>query len=232
MKLATLFEYIFPKIERRNVSKLPKQYHHGSDTSAPDYEADYEPGVMKKGGEHLGTGHFSSVYTNPKRSPHDARKVSRPRDFRQIDGFYHYMVELEKWPDNGNPYFPRFSAIKIYHGPEDMTVYSAQMEKLFPAKSGMTERIALFRRIFGDEKAESYAKRHSLFEVIEAAINEYGNLSDSIVDKDLLSAAAFIRRVSEKHSAGVDIHSDNLMFRRGRYGLQVVISDPLSFSRS
>ncbi len=232
MKLAALFEYTFPKIERRNVSKLPKQYHHGSSSSVDDYDPEFEPQVMKRGGEHLGTGHFSSVYSDPKRTPHDARKVSRPRDLHEIDGFYHYMVELEKWPDNGNPYFPRFRAIKIYHGPDDLTVYSAQMEKLIPAKSGASEREVIFRRIFGDEEGKGFAKRHSLFEVVEAAIQKYGNLADKIIDKDLLSAANFIQRVSEKHSAGVDIHSDNLMFRRTPYGLQLVITDPLSFSRS
>ena len=230
MKLAALFEYTFPKIERRNVSKLPKQYHHGSDESPQDYDPEYEPGVMKKGAKHLGTGHFSSVYTDPKKIPHDVRKVSRARGFREIDGFYHYMVELSEWPDNGNPYFPRFRAIKIYHGPEGQVVYSAQMEKLLPAKSGKSEREALFRKIFGDENAESYARRHTLTDVLEAVINGYGNLKDKVIDKDLIAAAAFINRVSTKHNAGVDVHAENIMFRRSRYGLQLVITDPLSFS--
>ena len=178
MKLAALFEYTFPKIEVRNVSKLPRQYHHGDEGAPADYDPEYEPGIMKKGAKHLGTGHFSSVYTDPKKIPHDVRKVSRPRDFKEIDGFYHYMIELAKHPDNGNPYFPRFRAIKIYHGPEGQTVYSAQMEKLLPAKSGVSERQALFRRIFGEENGEAHAQRNTT--------GSAGSSSTFIADKPLL----------------------------------------------
>jgi len=160
MKVSQLLEYQFPKIQKVNVrkDKQPTAYR-GFHSGAPI------PKHMEKDKdtEHLGSGTFSAAYHNPKKSPHDVRKVSKQMDRHEIDGFFFYMQGLEDNPDNTNPYFPRFREIKIYTDEhknrenhifaderKDTLTYSVKMEKLYPLRElSREEENAMLSRIVG-----------------------------------------------------------------------------------
>lgn len=231
MKLQPLLEYQFPEVKVKHVSKLPKAYNHGDD-AAYDYDGSGMPKLMRdKNVKHLGTGHFSSAYVNRQR-PHDVRKVSRPNELFEIDGFYFYIMALSKHPDNGNPYFPRFSAITIYKHEEEI-VYSVQMERLESGGISRSKEIPMWERILGQD----YEKKVHLLRAFPRVRDAIGGLingqitSGEVIDKDLVDATEFIRDVSTREGLGIDIHTENVLMRRTPYGLQPVISDPLSFQR-
>ena len=121
MRLQQLFEYQFPQIKHKTVTRLPAAYHHGSrGGSLTGFRKGYVPSPLRrKNADHLGTGEFASVYSN-RDLPYDVRKVSRKstpaseHEDDRPDGFYYYMMELANNPDNSNPYFPRFRDITVY----------------------------------------------------------------------------------------------------------------------
>ena len=237
MKLQQLFEYEFPKITHRKVTKLPDNVYNRGEGTAHNYDPGFVPKVLKRsaGVEHLGTGHFASAYSHKDR-PQDVRKVSRQaqaygKGGAGVDGFYHYMKELSNHEDNSNPYFPKFRGITIYEDPDGGIVYSAQMERLFPMrKLRRREKVAVLEKMLGDREEAGVSEFTSISSVIREVIQGY-DIKNHVVDEELIKAAEFINHVAKKHKIGNDIHDDNIMIRRSPYGSQVVITDPLSFQQ-
>ena len=235
MKLIDLYEYQFPKIQTVNTSKPPVAHHDDSDRKRHVSK--------RKDVKHLGSGSFASTYSNPKKTPHEVRKVSQSAVSEEIDGFYFYMLELAKHPDNTNPYFPRFNAIKIYKTPEkkadgvrwgeaEKITYSAQMEKLYNMPDlSPDESNAIMFKILGVNTDESNPSKDSSWLKIVNNISDLITHNDNshIKDKELLNAAKFIQSVQRKHNLKFDVHWNNVMFRRTSYGPQIVITDPLSY---
>ena len=244
MRYAELIEYAFPKIQQVDV----KSHRHPARGTGRDPDTEY-----------VGGGSFADAFANPKRTPHDIRKLSnRPRDAHDIDGFFYYIKALEQNPDNTNPYFPRFRQIKIYINRDDAQwsdgetdprrdeiTYSAQMERLEDLRLiSKKERKAIYRRIFGDnfKKAMKSLKRvpdhpygEPMLTVIQQAVKHAGSragLNGYMVDEDFIRATTFIKKIADKYSIGLDLHDENIMFRRGPTGLHLVLTDPLSFVHS
>lgn len=239
MRLQQLFEYQFPTIKRRKVSKVPDQYHRGDIAAGNKYHRDHVPNVMKrdKDVEHLGTRTFSSAYVHKDR-PQDVRKVSRRVEAEDIDGYFYYVKELETNPDNDNPYFPRFRDITFYEDTEGGIVYSTSVERLFHLKSlDQLEMQAIATRIFGDNLEDipkindDRLDNMDIAMFVQTAIDEI-RYHRYIVDEEFKRATKFIKKVADKYSLDVDAHYENIMFRRTPAGAQLVISDPLSFSRA
>jgi hypothetical protein len=85
VRYAELLEYAFPKIQQVDV----KSHRHPARGTGRDPDTEY-----------VGGGSFADAFANPKRTPHDIRKLSnRPRDAHDIDGFFYYIKALEKNPD-------------------------------------------------------------------------------------------------------------------------------------
>ena len=245
MRYAELLEYSFPKIHTVNV----KSQRHPGRGLGRTADAEY-----------VGGGSFADAYSNPKRTPHDIRKLSnQPRNAHDLDGFFYYIKALEKNPDNDNPYFPRFRQIKVYIDRDefdgwstgetdprrDEITYSTQMERLEDMRTlTKRENEAIKRRIFGDnyddaQRSLDTVDHHSfgqeLLTVIDQAINHAGSragLNGYIVDEDFVRATAFIKKIANKYSIGLDLHDENIMFRRGPTGVHLVLTDPLSFVHS
>lgn len=247
MRYAELLEYTFPEIRKVEVKS---DRHPGS---AIDRDKDTE---------YVGGGSFADAYANPKRTPHDIRKLSnRPRDAHDIDGFFYYIKALEQNPDNTNPYFPRFRQIKVYINRDEATwsdgktdprrdeiTYSVQMERLEDMRQlSNKEKKAIYRRIFGDnfkdamrsldtvERYGSHPWNEPMLTVIQQAIKHAGSragLNGYMVDEDFIRATTFIKKIADKYSIGLDLHDENIMVRRGPTGLHLVLTDPLSFVHS
>jgi len=237
MRYIELLEYSFPEIQHVAV------------------KSDKHPGRAASRGdsEYVGGGSYGDAWGNPSRTPQDIRKLSnKPRHRDAVDGFYFYMLELEKHSDNANPYFPRIRAAKIYTEPHkksgkenknDKITYSVQMERLPNVLGGINskEEESVMLRLFGENTETvndllgqmSHPYGQKLLTVIQTAIKSPTNTMNTVlIDNEFKRAAEFIRQVSEKYNLGYDLHDDNIMLRRGPTGIHLVITDPLSVQRA
>lgn len=243
MKIETLLnEYTFPEIKHVTVDR---KRHPGQREVWDERLERNVSKIQKKGGaEKLGRGSYAVAYANPKRTPHDVRKVSEPQWEENVDGFYFYMQALKDHHDNGNPYFPRIREMKVYTDPEkEKLTYSVQMERLddmrnLKFKTGFN---SILRRLYGDNMDEAkkfldgmsnHPYGEPLLSVITAAVKEEMNpLYKLIVDKNFLRATKFIKETSEQKDLSLDLHDENIMVRHSPYGPQLVFTDPLSWQK-
>jgi len=251
MKIQHLLEYKFPNIQTVNVAKARHPGQRGDQLVNRSRDMNHVP----RGAKHMGAGEFSTVYKNEIGAPHDVRKISKPKRGHAIDGFYFYIKALEAHNDNTNPYFPRFRNIKIYvdntnskeggSTKNDIITYSASMEHLYPIYDlSNTELNSILARMFGtnvDLNSNTFkfnmggrqAFDHPLVNIINGAIDHRdADIIAKVVDKDFLRAASFIAQVADENSVGIDLHGDNIMYRKTPYGSQLVISDPMSFQNT
>ena len=257
MRYRELVEYSFPTIQHVEV---PRQRHPGRSIR------------RGRAGNYVGDGSFAQATANPN-NPHDIRKTSKdPQKRKAIDGFYFYLLELENYTDNTNPYFPRIRQAKIYtdrdeDSSKDRITYSVQMERL-ESLMGINDRDreSSLAKVFGS----NYTRAREIMDSIEENYDGWQNspwiydepfltiikiivggnnmleamsrahadketiseLIDLVADEQLLRALVFIEEVSKKYTLGMDLHDENIMFRRGPTGVQLVITDPLSYQRS
>lgn len=232
MKLINLFEYTFPKIKYRNTPNHPTAFDRVGNKTANRLR-------NSKDIEHLGTGSFASTYTNPNRTPHDVRKASKQMERQHIDGFYFYIRALENNPDNTNPYFPRFREITIYtdkfivanqeDSQQDKITYSVQMERLYRLIDiSESEYNAILYRILGPDISDNTSIE--LNDMVRRVIVS-GRKHYNIIDEDFYRATKFISKVAENSNVWLDVHNENIMFRRTSYGPQLVITDPLGYRK-
>jgi hypothetical protein len=192
----------------------------------------------------VGTGTYSSVSAK-KNDPFLVRKTSDtfqgPQyDAKEQDGYWTYIEGIVKNPElKDNPFFPRVYNIKTIKDPRGKAIYRADIEKLEPLTSlDKSLVIRYFASILNKEKTKEYLEKHRVRSqdgiiaecvyLIDKSASE-GNY-DFINNAQLAEALQYIHSLSNKF--GVDIHSENIMFRRGSYGLQLVITDPLSHSET
>lgn len=173
---------------------------------------------------------------------------SEPTENKDYDeGFRYYAEEI--LADNtaaSNPYFPRVRAYAV-----DNQEHQYIIETLIPAdqifywvdpikdKDDFTHQIhnidVLGNRMFSDWKERTSHRTEEtqavdLLDLIVIALDamSYGRYVASN-DKKLVEAMSLIQRVLRRNPRLTgDIHQGNVMFRRTRYGLQLVITDPFS----
>ena len=239
MRYAELLEYAFPKIHTIDV----KSDKHPGRATGRDKDTEY-----------VGGGSFADTFANPKRTPHDVRKLSNMPRSRELDGFFYYIKALENHNDNTNPYFPRFRGIKIYIERDDFTgwasgeadprrdeiTYSAQMERLEDMRKLSDEEVqSIMQRLFGENTDAvnevlgrmDHPYGQKLLTVIKQAVKHAesrAGLNGMFVDEEFVRATAFVGKIAEKYSIGLDLHDENIMVRRGPTGVHLVITDPLS----
>ena len=245
MKIKHLLEYQFPTIQNVNVKSA--RHPGGDNLKRHVFRSD--------DAETAGGGMYSNAYHNPQKTPHDVRKISKGHNRREVDGFYFYMLALEKHSDNTNPYFPRFRGIKIYTdkhenseggiSTEDYITYSVQMEKLTHLRDlSNSEKRSILFRLFGDRQhrdpaAEQFINKqlsgstpygYKILGIIRNSVSGWkGNeLLKLIVDEDFKNAIKFLQKVHKDYEIGYDLHDNNVMIRRTPYGPQIVFLDPFS----
>jgi hypothetical protein len=169
------------------------------------------------------------------------------------DGFYVYLNKIkDKMAEN--PFFPRVYELRKHHQ-QDAESYSrinSKIEKLFPLKDlSIPLQDAMVKSLLDMPKLLEEVDKHKsgkmFYEYVKRYEKHYGQYysenmiyfliylriidglhispSKVIKNKELEDALNLI--LSSKRS--VDLHDDNVMFRRTPYGPQLVLSDPLSF---
>jgi uncharacterized ubiquitin-like protein YukD len=189
---------------------------------------DYNPLQM---GDHIGTGTYYTSYENPD-DPHTIHKFSRQPTISH-DGFKIYADYIIKYNlASKNPYFPRIYKHRTNIEPPSDLSYEFEIEKLLLYYD---IRIKEFRPIlellFNDSEVEEIMNIHSNEGItIKIARKIRLMITQNIKSKSkLLNQAFFIiqKIIRDNSDIYIDIHEDNIMFRRTNSGIQLVINDPL-----
>lgn len=190
-------------------------------------------------------GYFSKV--EPKKNdPFMVRKTNFDpvKDLEQRDGYFHYINELKKSKlAEQNPYFPRVYDVKVYKDSQGKARYKADIEKLIHASELSSEELMhVGKKMFNDfdrgltrmsgdtdnsiVQALSVGKEKILHTINMLLDDSFYSLS-YIKDPTLEEAVAFLKKLHKQNpKIEFDLKSDNFMFRRGRNGPQLVITDP------
>lgn len=173
---------------------------------------------------HIGTGAYARVTQDD--DPHMVNRVSRGDRETRLDAYWvyaKYIMKHELWK---NPFFPRFYAMNTKVYASDEKIKSAKMEKLESLQGASEdEGIFLYRKLFGEEVfAFNREKFSDRIEREAETLQLVGNSKN--YNKQYLQALKIINQIAKKEKFHIDIWHEDLMFRRGPYGIQLVITDP------
>lgn len=187
----------------------------------------------------INSGAFSKV--EPKKNdPFLVRKTSMPVDNENPetdDGYWSYIQNIISHPElKNNPFLPRVYNIKKITDPNGKVVMRADIEKLTPFTDIDPEILISYLGTLVDAEVwDRYIERNKIeplrneiplnyfLSTINIAMHS-GNY-DTISNTYLIEALKFINDMSDLFRT--DIKHDNMMFRRGNHGIQLVITDPL-----
>jgi hypothetical protein len=166
------------------------------------------------------------------------------KDLEKNDGYFYYINEIKnskQAPEN--PYFPRVYEVRVYKDSQGRAKFKAQIETLIRGDEVSEEELkALGERIFEDfdkalernasnkaifRKHETHTTKQKYLHTISMLLNDSMYHQGYIKDPHLKAAAKFIDDLQRKNKhIDLDIHDQNFLFRRGKYGIQLVITDP------
>jgi hypothetical protein len=188
----------------------------------------------------MGKGFFSVA--RPDRDPHMIKKYKYRMGAKDpYDAYINYIID-----DNltSNPCFPRIYNIKKITDSDGNVTHKYTVEKLISGEEVSNEELeSVMDRIFTEEvKADiiEYASTDSRGKVRENPEFHDGiasrlngclrgfQLNGTIIDENMTKAIIAIRKMVRDGVGMVDLHSDNLMYRRTKYGVQPVLSDPIA----
>lgn len=173
--------------------------------------------LLDKGYEEIGSGFFSTVYGHPKKNT--VLKV-----FYQDKGYMNFCKAIINMK---NPYFPEIKSIKQYKLSEDdgmfvETWFVVELEKLIPFKwesKIQTKVISKHKIHLGSRNLKK--NEFGNFEHFVRAVNV-----KKLKNKKLARAINVMRKAKDYHS--LDLHEDNIMFRKEKTGYQLVFTDPIA----
>lgn len=202
----------------------------GDDINPHQYDSDNQDirdvvRDQKKVNDPIESGRMAHV-TSVRDSEHEVLK-----HMDHHDRAYEAYAKLAMKMSASNPYFPRirssqsgefFLMEKLIH------MYEAQEEEMIAVGKKM------FNNFMDDLESKMMTSSEQLAAHVEYLFDKaLGSLmrqgNDSIVkDPLLLEAIHLIQQLMYKNDFNNDVTFTNLMFRRTRYGLQLVITDPIS----
>lgn len=185
----------------------------------------------------LGQGLYSTV-KNDRTDPHMVRKHHHaPLDDHWNDGFIdfiNYLIDNNLSSVN----LPRIYDVTEIKDRDGKKIYKYKVEKLIPSDDiSLDELLALVNRTVKGElnydkhTSKEFLKSEILYQLgslFEKAV-ESGDYS-RIADEEMVNTLQIIANFKKNSATPPDIdiaNPSNIMFRRGRYGLQLVISDPI-----
>lgn len=140
------------------------------------------------------------------------------------DAYYNYVQAIKPYISS-NPYLPRVYVIKTDIDSEGRAIPKYQMEKLFNLTDfdDEEELKPIGEKIFTNPPSNIIDTLKSIRRALENGIYA------GIKDKKLIQALQIIKQVhdSSDYKFYYDLHDGNFLFRKGPYGIQLVISDPL-----
>lgn len=221
MRIEHLLELVNPSVTKRNTNLTLRKGN------------DYADNVLGQGG-------FSTVIDD-KTDPHMVRKHHHtPLTPKWNDAFVQFVTYLI----NNNlsaVNLPRIYNVTEISDKNGHKIYKFQVEKLIPETDvSLDELKALVDRTisvelnYDKQTSEQYLRGEILYQLgvfFEEAVQtgDYSHIIDEEVVKTLKIIESFLKKAGHEHAVGMDISNpSNIMFRRGRYGLQLVISDPFA----
>jgi hypothetical protein len=190
-----------------------------------------------RAGRKLGQGSFSRA-SEDKSDPHLIIKshVTKHAFGGLSDMFDEYAQIVAKEQLWNMVHFPRVYAIKTYVDPTGATQSQWHMEKLIPMKDpsvnkrelrGLCER--LFVPDIYAEIKESDFHISEISDQIDIVVTEevWNSIKDSTFKKACMKLDEIYKKLqADDDRVKMDIHDENIMFRRTQYGLDVIFSDP------
>lgn len=203
-------------------------------------------------GEKIGGGSFGKVYRN-KSNPHEVIKIGFTENIPTRDGYLGFLNNIKRLKLTT---FPQVYNIEVFQNvdPEDKRnhpfIFKVHMEKLIPTKQlNSSEIVSLSERFFGsipatDEERIHY-KTYDKIAYFLDQLKRYLQYDDSydksysshvvqptrkeIPDAQLRLALRAMRKTLKDFR--LDLHDENIMFRRTPYGVMPVFTDPFAFPR-
>jgi hypothetical protein len=160
-----------------------------------------------------------------------------------------YLMWLKTIHDHPNPFFPQIDRLKTFKREDNRlnrTHYHVKMEKLLPGHSLSKEEAQhILQQYLNVEITpaleQTIAKQSAKWETPEA--EEYVSLFAKILralitgdntpypvhieDKHLIEALKMLQQMHRQRFS-LDLHTNNVLFRRTPYGVQPVFTDPFS----
>jgi hypothetical protein len=167
----------------------------------------------------------SLIKTNIGPINHEIIDSDRKGVFKDsYDGYHHYIDILKKTRIyENNPYFPRIRSVKTKNYANNRSTHNIEVEKLIDASEIEINTLLNYISNIIDMKTEDM---DDLFQtqVLEAAIRIITRSPSKIIDPLLRDAIRFIN--DNKENFLLDLYTSNVMFRRWKYGIQMVFNDP------
>jgi len=201
--------------------------------------------------DYLGGGAYADAHAS-KEEPGTAIKTVRPQRNLNQDSYYVYLKMLASHPeDYNNRYFPKVYDINVFTTKKGHITYKVDMERLQPFDDLLEkEATAIGNHIFenfeqlNQSSYRNYPKA-TLISCIGTALGgsnrQYNNIDVIIKDEEFAEAArmltGLINRIKgvsmdtngrSKRHLSLDIHTGNVMVRRGPFMPQLVLTDPVS----
>ena len=202
-----------------------------------DYDQQENPFTNGGGIDHLGTGAEAVVLQH-----HDQHGVEKIiGTFQELGQNAHlqFLLATKKYASS-NPYLPRVLEAsmmpRIAGANAKVHGYVVRVERLYPLdrdyyKAGTEEMEVILHKIFGPDFNSHIENDCGFARYIKSGVN--GALASQVIDPAFKQAAQLIiavaKRVKSKYPIDnlIDLHAGNLMLRRTKFGVQLVLSDPL-----
>ena len=189
-------------------------------------------GPSKPQEDAIGKGRYSTVRNDPK-DPHMVTKKTKydkeETQYHNKDLYPQFIEALINSDQKMNPYFPRVYGMKAYTDKSGNKLHKFNMEKLNDLSELSKEEFDHVLDLIMDEnikKAYHISGPGYLAWFIVEAIKS-SSVRKEIKDRNLYNALSFLSKFLKKQWH-LDLHANNMMFRRTPYGAQLVITDPFS----
>lgn len=206
------------------------------DVDVGDQDFDRQRYILRSYNE-LGRGEFSRAESGD--DPHVVTKqqLNKSDPYGELvdlfDEYAEMISEKRLWEFI---HFPRVYKTKRKHNSQGQTRYEWEMERLIPVKTiEHDEIVRLSNRYFKssaleDLEEEEFHISEFVFQLeMMAELNDVKSIKDETLAKSISILNVIFNSLQRKHAphtVTMDLHSENIMFRRTQNGLQVVFSDP------
>jgi len=193
--------------------------------------------LAKPGAVELGHGAFGSVFIEPG-DVEKVKKISKLGDNKwNSDGYFAYIDAIRRLAKQAkmNPYLPQIYNVKAFQTKNNKRYLEVTMEKLYSYQNLNTEEvISVLEKITQTQLEREKFKKKDLIDIVDVFIQnplktkvKVRNKTIEITDSNFQKAAILIHRLTPYFDQ--DIHDQNIMFRRTSTGVQLVLTDPLSW---
>lgn len=177
------------------------------------------------------------------RTYHDDDKPHRDSPNRKDDGFNQFINYLIDHKLMGvNPHFPRVYDIKTITDKTGHRIYTYTVEKLLESTVISKEEMQAFIEndlhpdtIYIDPDIAQYGREkewieeawHRITKRLNLCITQMSTARESIKSETLIECIKILHKLDKEFPNQLDVHMNNLMWRRTQHGLVLVFNDPI-----